>query len=186
MQPAFAGADVFLRAIGEEQRADLVVVADRAEGEHGGEFRGEFAFALADRAGAAAGAGIDEDHHRHLALLDVLLDVRHAGARSHVPVDAPHFIARLVFAHFVEIHAAPLEDRMVLAGHEILDEPHGAQLDLPDLFQPLAWNHGTATVSKMCATIFSLVTSSASASNVVMTRCRSTSSAMLFTSCGVT
>ena len=48
------------------------------------------------------------------------------------------------------------------------------------------FRHGTAIVSSSCFTSTSLVTSSASASKVVMMRWRNTSGAMLFTSCGVT
>jgi hypothetical protein len=108
-----------------------------------------FPLALVDGSGAAARARIDEDHHGHLTLLDVLLDVSDAGPRSDVPVDAPHFVARLVLPHLIKIHPAPLEYGVVLPCHEVLHQPHGPEFDLPDFLKPLAWNHGTSTVSRM-------------------------------------
>ncbi len=95
-----------LRLVGEEQQPDLVTVADRGEGEDAGDFRGELALALCLRAEFPRRAHVDREQDGQLAFLAQLLDERRAGARGHVPVDQPHLIARGVFAHFVEVHAA--------------------------------------------------------------------------------
>src|SRR5258707_2675008 len=42
--------------------------------------------------------------------------------RSHVPIDCSNFVARLIFAHIFEIHPAALEDAMVIAGEDGLDQ----------------------------------------------------------------
>jgi len=44
MRAAFAGADVFLSSVREQQQSHFVVVADGAEGEDGGNFGGQLAF----------------------------------------------------------------------------------------------------------------------------------------------
>jgi hypothetical protein len=142
MPPPFSRPDVAFGPVGKKQRADLVVVLNGAEGEDRGQFGGQFAFALLNRARAGRAARVHEDHHRHLTLFDVFFDVRDSGPCGDVPVDAPDFVAGLIFPHLVEIHPAALEDGVVLAGHEIFDEADGAHLDLADFFQPLLGDHG--------------------------------------------
>jgi len=43
----------------------------------------------------------------------------------------------LIFAHLVEVHATPLEDGVVLAGHEVFHQAEGANLDVPDFLEEL-------------------------------------------------
>ena len=71
---------------------------------------------------ARRGAGVDQQHHRQLALLGVALHVRLAGPRRHVPVDGAHLVAGLIEPHLGELHPAPLEDALVLAGEEVRHE----------------------------------------------------------------
>src|SRR2546426_11618421 len=99
------------------------------------------------------------------------------------------------------------EDRAVFAGEERVDERAGAELDPLDLLEDLGSDrapvrldrrfgcvptllpvvrHGTPTASRILATMRSESISSASASKVSSTRCRSTSHAIAFTSSGTT
>src|ERR1700722_16435448 len=64
--------------------------------------------------------------------------------RRHVPVNRADFVARLVFAHLLEIHPLPLEHAMVLAAHCFGNRARGAQLDLPDFLEDFAGDHGYA------------------------------------------
>src|SRR6185503_585688 len=61
---------------------------------------------------------IDQEHHGQLALLHVLLDVGVAHARGDVPVDVPDVVAELVLPHLRELHAASLEDGVVLPARD--------------------------------------------------------------------
>src|SRR5438270_133878 len=67
------------------------------------------------------GAHVDHQHHRELALFGVALHVRHARPRGDVPVDGADLVAGLVEPHFGELHAAALEDALVLAREHVGD-----------------------------------------------------------------
>ena len=106
------------------------------------------------------------------------------GARGHVPVDGADLVAGQVLAHLLEVHAAALEDRVVLAGHGLFDQAAGPDLQAAHPAQDLArtsgvhaaslgvrgWGkrarcaQGTAMPSKMRVITSSEVTFSASAS----------------------
>src|SRR5690606_8980480 len=141
-------------------------------------------------------------------LLDMLLHVRHTDACCHVPVDVAHVVAGLVLAHFRELHSLPAEDGVVFAAEQRRNESAGAQLDQPYLAQHITRDglpcrrrgslgggrpaqerqraHGASIVARMRSTMSPAVTSSAPASKLVMTRCRSTSEPMALTSSGRT
>src|SRR5690606_30452973 len=143
-----------------------------------------------------------QQHDRELALLDVLLHERLADARRHVPVDVAHVVARLVLPHLGELHALTTENGVVLATEDRRYEAARSQLDQPHLAQYFARHdrfprrqrrrgghrdgrgapaqkrqraHGTSMAAKIRSTMSSDVTSSASASKLVMMRWRSTS-----------
>src|SRR5205823_67548 len=99
MQAALPRRDEQLDVIGKQDAADLVVVADRAERKHARDLRGEFALAEMHAAEFARRAYVHDEHHRELALLGEFLDESIPHARRDVPVNRPHVIARLVFAH---------------------------------------------------------------------------------------
>ena len=67
-------------------------------------------------------------------------------ARSHVPIDGPHFITWLIFTNFLEIHSLTLENTVILARERFANEPIRAQFDLPDFFQNFAGNHSSGTL----------------------------------------
>src|SRR5262249_8435 len=82
-----------------------------------------------------AARDVDDEEDRQVPLLDVLLDERRTHARGDVPVDAPHVIAGLVRAHLGELHAAPLEHRVIVARHALVDQAIGGDLDAAYLAQ---------------------------------------------------
>ncbi len=55
----------------------------------------------------------------------------------------------LIFAHFVEVHPLALEDAMILACQRLAHQPGGPNLNLPDLLENLARDHGTGNSSKI-------------------------------------
>src|ERR1039458_5343374 len=105
-----------------------------------------------------------------LALLHELLDERMVHPRGDIPVNRADLIARLVLAHLVEVHPLTLKDAMVLAGQRLANEAVGPNLNLPDLLENLARDHGTGSSSNIFWMTISLVFSSASASYVIATR----------------
>src|SRR2546430_17611081 len=132
---------------------------------------------------------------------------RVAHPRRHVPVDRAEVVPLLVLAHLGELDALPPEHRPVFPCEEGADQGTGAQLDALDLPEHF-WGdqtpagaergglgtstilafvrHGTPTASRILPMTRSESMSSASASKVRSTRCRSTSKAMAFTSSGTT
>src|SRR5206468_3127884 len=87
-------------------------------------------------------------------------------------------------------HSLSLEHGMVLATEHGVHQAARAELEQANLPQHVGRDHrphqGASIAASTRVTIASLVTSSASASYVVSTRCRSTSGAIAFTSSGVT
>ena len=125
-------------AVGEEHRADAVVIGDRGEREHRRQLRRVVALQQVLRAELLRAGHVHHQQQREVALLDELLDVGRAHARRHVPVDRAHLVAGRVLAHLRELHPAPLEDGVVGAADPGLEDHPGADLDAADLAEGLA------------------------------------------------
>src|SRR5690606_29753161 len=115
---------------------------------------------------------VEQEQHRQFPLLHELLDVGAARARGHVPVDGPRVVALDELAHLVELDPGAAESRGVATDHHVVHQAVRADLDAPHLGQDLGVDHGTGTWSKSCWRMCSELTSSASASYVVITRWR--------------
>ena len=113
-----------LDAVAEQHEPDAVVVANRRHRQHGGQLRRHFTLEAPPRPEAFRSRHVDSEHHRELAFFDIPLDVRalHTHCR-HIPVDAPHLVARLILADLGELHALPLEHGAVLAGEQRVHQP---------------------------------------------------------------
>ena len=129
---AFLRRDKFLHLVGEEDDAHLVVVLYGRESECRGYFGHRVTFHLVDRTEVTAATDIDEQHHRQLAFLFIDLDVGAVHARRYVPVDGAHVIAWLIFAHLAERHTTTFKLAVVFACEDILAQPVGLDLYLPN------------------------------------------------------
>ena len=119
MRAAFLRRNEKLDLIGEEEQADLVVIPNGAEGEQTRDFRRKFALRLRRTAEISRCAHIHDQHHRQFALFGEFLDERGPHPRRHVPIDRANFVARLILAHFLEVHPASFEDAVVIAGETV-------------------------------------------------------------------
>jgi hypothetical protein len=137
MPPALSRRHHVLDRVGEHHTADAIVVPNRRHREHRGKLGRHLALEATARAESLRPRHVDGEHHRELALLDVPLHVGALHARRHVPIDAPHFVARLILAYLGELHSLPFEHRTVFAGEERVHEAARAQLEQPDLSQYL-------------------------------------------------
>ena len=135
VRAAFLRGDVKLDRVGEEQQADLVVIPDRAEGEQTRDFRREFALRLRVAAEISRSADVHDQNHGQLAFLGEFFHKRGAEARGHVPIDGADFVARLIFAHFIEVHPAAFENAVVITGENGLDQTLGFDLERADFLQ---------------------------------------------------
>ncbi len=147
MTPPFAWRDEFLDLIGKQNQANLVVVANCREGQHGGNLRRQLPFRLFVRAKQTGAADIHYQHQRQFAFLDEFLDEGMIHAGRHVPINGAHLVTRLILADLVEIHPLPLEHAMVLPSERFTHEPIRANLDLPDFFKYFARNHRLPNLS---------------------------------------
>ena len=163
---ALLGRHELLHLVGEDDEADPIVVADRREGQHRRQLGRQVPLLPHARAEPPRGRHVDQQEHRHLALLGEELHVGVVHARRDVPVDEPDVVARDVLPHLGKGDAAPLEDGVVLPRHPIAHQALGDDLDLPDALEELARQHryGTSTRSNSLRTTVSVVISSASAS----------------------
>ena len=69
------------------------------------------------------------------ALFAVFFYMGFPGARRDIPVYAAYFVAGLVFARFLKVHAAPLEDAVVGSRKRVADVLVGADFYLPHLLE---------------------------------------------------
>ena len=111
-RPFLGGAPA--RLVGEHDQADLVVVADRGEGEHGGQFRRQLVLDLLAEPNARRRSRPPAASRSARAPREPLHE-RMAQPRGDVPVDGANLVAGQVFAHLLELHAVALEHAMVLA-----------------------------------------------------------------------
>src|SRR5206468_3676631 len=129
-------------AVGEGDQPHAVVVADGAEGQHGGQLGGHLALLLQERAELAAATAVEQQQDGQLALLDEALDERVAHAGGDVPVDGADVVAGLVLADLLKGDAGALEDAAVLAAEQVLDGAAGPELEAADLADDFAGEHG--------------------------------------------
>src|SRR4029077_14891275 len=117
--------DVLFHAIAARDQAHLVIIADRAKCQQGGDLGSNVALLLVARTEQLATAAIDEDKHRQFPLLDEALDegVPHAG--GNVPIKRTNVVPGLVFAHLLESDARSLEDALVVPTQQVLDGAPG-------------------------------------------------------------
>ena len=95
---------------------------------------------------------IDQQHHGQLALLDVAFDEGMAHAGGDVPVDGANVVAGLIFADFLEGHAAALEDAAIFAAEQVLDGPASPELQDGESVGRLrgaAWHHLNAWPARL-------------------------------------
>ena len=130
-----------LHLVGEEERADPVVLVRRRERQHRGDLDREprLGHRLAEPGRPRL---VHHEHQGELPLLGEGLDVGAAEAGRDVPVDGAEVVAVLVGPHLGELHPLPSEDRAVLAGEQRADEPAGAELDGLDLLQDFGGDGG--------------------------------------------
>ena len=98
------------------EQADEVAVTNRELSDDAGGEHGDVAL-RARRVGERRhrAPGVDDEHHGVLAGRHEALDQRSPAARRGLPVEVLDVVAEHVLAQVVEVHAAPLVDRAVLA-----------------------------------------------------------------------
>src|SRR5262249_7428763 len=133
--------------VGELDQPDTVVVADGAERKDGRQLCRDLAFLLEQRPELLAGAGVNEQHYRQLALLDEALDEGVPHARGNIPVDRANVVAGLVLADLFERDAGALEDAVVLAAKQVLHGTAGLQLEATNLTDYLMRDHARSRYS---------------------------------------
>ncbi len=160
---SLGGLDVQLDAIGEEDRADSVIIAGGGERKHGADFGGQLSLGATDRSEFSGRAPVHHEHHRQLPLFEIALYVRGAEPGGDIPVDGPHVITRLVLPHLGELHATSPERARVFSRHDVPHEVARGDLDSPHLARDFVGGHGTGTASKIRPSSASGPTPSASA-----------------------
>jgi hypothetical protein len=75
--------------------------------------------------------------HDHFAFFAVAFDEGPSQAGRYLPVDALDIVAGCVFTHLFELDARPAKDGLVLTGHQGVDRPAGAQMDLLDFLNQI-------------------------------------------------
>ena len=118
----FLGRDVELDMIRKKQQSHLVIVADGAERNHTGDFRGKLALGEMHTAERPGSAHVHDKHHRQLAFLGEFFHIGVPHARGDIPVNGADLIAGLVFTNLLEVHAPALENAPVLARERCFNE----------------------------------------------------------------
>src|ERR1051325_4452230 len=141
MFAAFSRRDKLFNLIRKEDQANLIVVANRGEGQDRGDLGSQFSLGLFNRAKKTGAADIHEQHQRQFAFLYEFLNEWMIHPGGNIPVDGADFVPGLIFPNLIEVHPLAFEDAMVLAGESLADEPVRPNLDLPDLFEDFSRDH---------------------------------------------
>src|SRR5207244_4309293 len=99
---AFARRHEPLHTVRAGDEAHFVIIADRAEGEHGCQLGHHFSFLLELRSEVVTGAAVDEQHHRQFPFLNVALDEWMPHAGGHIPIDRADIVSGLVGSNLLE------------------------------------------------------------------------------------
>ncbi len=121
----------------KRRRPDLIVVADGAESEKARHFRRKLTFGLRNASKTSRRADIDDENDSKFAFFSEFFHVSGAEPRGHVPINGTDFIARLIFADVLEIHAAPFKDAVIIPSERCLDQTFGLDFERADLLQNL-------------------------------------------------
>ena len=108
------------------QQADTVAVEGTDKHDQRRQLEQHIATRPPGRAELQRGIVLKHQQHADLALLDEFLAVGLAEAGRHIPVDVAEVITPRVLHNLVELHAAPAEDRAVVArehGRDRLPQP---------------------------------------------------------------
>src|SRR4029077_927084 len=114
----------------KKQQADAIHVLDSRERKNSSQLGSDVAFTPVDGAERHRRRNVDRDDHREIALLDELLHVRSARARSDVPIDCADVVARLIFADLRELDPAPMKGGVIVARKTGADEPRRKNLEV--------------------------------------------------------
>ena len=199
--PTATGPDVRLDRITEQQQAHTIIVLSSRQAHERRYFCREILLR------APAGTEIGRSRHVHhkedvqLPLFYKPLDEWSAGTGSDFPVDRVERVSGCVLTDLGKLDTVSSKDCLVRSKCPILHEPPGPNLkaanQLGDLLSSRwgGWttaprqgesHQGMGTTPRRRSITWSGVTSSASASNVIKTRCRRTSRARSLTSSGIT
>ena len=121
VSPPLGGPHDILGHVGEEQRADAVIVPRGRECQHGGDLDGKARLGV----GAAEVQRtrlVHDEEERELALFHKRLDEGMTHSRRDIPVDCPEVVALLVGADLGELDPLAAEDRAVFAREQGADE----------------------------------------------------------------
>ena len=148
MCATLGGPDHQLGPVGEEQRADAIVVARGGQGQHRGNFDREPGLGVGP-AEIERPRLVDDQQEGELPLFHECLDEGMAHAGRDIPVDRAEIVALLVGAHFRELDPLPAKDGAVFAREQRVDEAASPELDPLDLLEDVPGDHGTPTASRM-------------------------------------
>ena len=117
-----------------DNRIGAIVVLDGGEGEESAKLGDHLSLHPCGRPEMRRTGGVDHEENREFALLDKPFHMRCARASGDIPIDGANVIADLIFAHLIEFHTSPLEDRVVLSSKDIIDQAISSYLDPANFF----------------------------------------------------
>src|SRR5687768_10947100 len=134
---SFFGRNVFFNLVAVQYGPDLVAIIDHRKSKDRCYFRGYILLGGIYRSEKRAGAYINQQHHRQLALFLEYLREGVPEPCRYVPVNEPDIIPRIVFPHLAKRHAFPLERTMVLSRKQVARQLFALDLQLADFFEYL-------------------------------------------------
>ena len=201
--PASLDSRLHCMRAGEHESPDTIPVRDRGPREQRGGFRGHHRLERPPGTEPHVLAEVHDEEHGAVPFLVEELRVDAAGPRGDPPVDAADIVPRQVGSRLGVFHPAAPQPRCARSGPTaatgapdmqrqaggagaLADEVGGGERHARQSARRVSAVHGTATLDSSASTTRSVSTPSASASWVSSTRCRSTSGAMAWMSCGAT
>ncbi len=104
-----------------ENRAHAIAVPGEQTRQHGDEINQQVALERLHRAEIHRWTQVEQEPGRHLAVFDVLADVRRLHARGDIPVNVADIVSELVLAQLSQVQTETVEQRPVVALQETIE-----------------------------------------------------------------
>ena len=119
MCASFLRRNKFLDPVRKEDHANLIVVLNGRESQHGRNLGNLILFQFRHCTEITRGTHINQQHHGQLTFLLEYLHVRMVITSGHVPVNTSDVIPVLIGPHLAKRHSPTFKSRVILPGEDI-------------------------------------------------------------------
>ena len=135
MLPSLFRRDIRLDFVTEKDGANLVIVVNSREGQHGAELSDQIFFACVHRTEKRAGAHIHQQHYGQLAFFFEKFAEGMVESGGHIPINKADIISGRIFSYLPKAHPPAFEGAVIFSGEKVTGEPFAFNIELSYLLQ---------------------------------------------------